>query len=68
MEAGKAWVGKGYRVSSRDQSILISADGKRQFRAPTYKNGINKIQANFQSRKDSFGRWMNNGHMNIDNR
>ena len=66
MEAGKAWVGKGYRVSSRDQSILISADGKRQFRAPTHKKGVNKIQANFQSRKDNFGRWTNNGHMDVD--
>ena len=67
MEAGKKWVGKGFRTSQREgSSILISADGKRQFRIPKYKEKLNKYQANFESRNSNSGQWSNNGHLNIE--
>ena len=65
MEAGKKWVGDGYSSSSRDKTILISKDGKRQFRAPSYKPRLGKYQANFESRESSKGRFTNNGHLDI---
>jgi len=64
MTAGKAWVGNGYRVAS-DGKTLVSSDGLRQFRPPTYKPKLNKQQANFESRKQNNGAWDSNGHLDI---
>ena len=64
MTAGKAWVGDGYTVAS-DGKTLVSSDGLRQFRPPTYKPKEKKLQANFESRKQNKGRWDNNGHLDI---
>ena len=62
--AGVKWVGKGFRISS-DVKALISADGTRQYRFPTYKPNQGKIQANFESRSNKSGKWTNNGHLDI---
>ncbi|MBQ7551372.1 MAG: hypothetical protein IJT04_07585 [Bacteroidales bacterium] len=66
IEAGKKWVGNGYRISS-DKKAWISADGKRQFRPPSYKPRLGKTQANFESRTINRGMWENNGHLDITN-
>ena len=63
---GRAWVGDGYRVAS-DGKTLISADGMRQFRPPSYKPNLAIYQANFEQRvPGQVGRqWFSNGHLNI---
>jgi len=63
---GKAWVGPGYRVSSRDPGILISEKGLRQYRPPSFKPaGPTAFQANLQSRLQDKGPWQNNAHVDI---
>jgi hypothetical protein len=64
MMAGRNWVGDGYRVAS-DGKTLISKDGLRQFRPPSFKPRLNMSQANFESREVSKGQWLNNGHVDI---
>ncbi len=64
MAAGKQWVGSGYRVAS-DGKTLISSDGLRQFRPPSYKPKLKKTQANFESRTTGKGAWQTNGHLDI---
>ncbi len=64
MELGKAWVGKGYRVSSSGKA-WISKDGLRQFRPPTHKPKLGIDQANFQWRNVNQGAWQGNGHLEI---
>jgi len=61
---GEAWVGKGYTVGS-DGKTLISADGLRQYRPPTYKPNLRRTQANFESRPVPHGAWGSNGHLDI---
>ncbi|GAB5417015.1 MAG: hypothetical protein Crog4KO_18820 [Crocinitomicaceae bacterium] len=61
---GKAWVGDGAKFSN-DGTILISADGLRQFRLPKYKSKIGRIQANFEWRNFSSGKWIGNGHLDV---
>ncbi|MGF6899969.1 YD repeat-containing protein [Paraburkholderia sp. GAS348] len=61
-------LGHGYRSSSRDESILISKDGLRQYRPPNSKDSpyaTTGVQANFQSRSVPHGEWQNNGHLNV---
>ena len=65
IEAGKKWVGKGYRTSSKNKNILISSDGKRQFRMPSHKPRHGKYQANFESRESFKGEFKNDGHLDI---
>jgi hypothetical protein len=64
MTAGRAWVGNGYRIAS-DGKTLISADGLRQFRPPSYKPKLGIRQANFEMRNAAKGRWQSNGHLDI---
>jgi RHS repeat-associated protein len=64
MRLGKAWVGEGYRIAS-DGKTLVSKDGLRQFRPPTFKPKQNKIQANFEQRMQPRGEWLDNGHLDI---
>ena len=69
---GQRFVGPGYRVMSGNKG-LISADGLRQFRFPAAKRGVNPvtgrpwsktgIQANFESRLEAAGEWLNNVHL-----
>ena len=61
---GEAWVGKGYTVAS-DGKTLISADGLRQFRPPSFKPRLGIQQSNFEQRLQPEGRWQSNGHLDI---
>jgi len=65
---GAAWVGPGYRVSSRSEDIWISADELRQFRLPSTKKtplSPTGFQANLESRPISSDNWKNNGHLDV---
>jgi hypothetical protein len=62
--AGKTWVGKGSRTAS-DGKTLVSRDGLRQYRPPSYKPQLGKTQANFESRANPSGKWETNGHLDI---
>jgi RHS repeat-associated protein len=64
MNAGKSWVGDGFRIAS-DGKTMISANGLRQFRPPSLKPRLNKIQANFEWRNVNKGKWQGNGHLDI---
>jgi len=59
-----AWVGKGYTIAS-DGKTLVSADGLRQFRPPSFKPKLGIQQANFEWRNVSKGAWQGNGHLDI---
>lgn len=61
---GEAWVGKGFTVAT-DGKTLISADGLRQFRPPSYKPRLGISQANFEQRLQPTGQWQSNGHLDI---
>lgn len=43
--AGESWVGAGYRVAS-DGKTLVSSDGLRTFRPPSWKPDLGKYQGN----------------------
>ncbi|MDY7094418.1 MAG: RHS repeat-associated core domain-containing protein [Acidobacteriota bacterium] len=62
---GEAWVGEGFSIAS-DGRTLVSADGLRQFRPPTFKPRLGRYQANLQARPPGFTHWQSNGHLNID--
>ena len=62
--AGQSWVGEGYRIAS-DGKTLISRDGLRQFRPPSYKPNLDSWQANFEQRWTPEGQWQGNGHLDI---
>lgn len=64
MEAGKSWVGSGYKIAS-DGKTMVSSDGLRQFRPPTFKPRLNKTQANFEWRNVNKGPWQGNGHLDV---
>ncbi|MFU8862097.1 MAG: hypothetical protein ACNA8K_16950 [Cyclonatronaceae bacterium] len=64
LAAGKAWVGEGYTVAKNGR-ILISSDGLRQFRLPSYKPNLGIQQANFEWRIVPRGQWQGNGHLDI---
>ncbi len=61
---GKAWVGKGYTIAS-DGKTLISSNGLRQFRSPSFKPRLGIMQANFEQRFQPTGQWQSNGHLDI---
>ena len=61
---GEAWVGVGYRVAS-DGKTLVSADGLRVFRPPSYKPKLGKEQANFEWKVADGGQPTGNGHLDI---
>ena len=63
-DLGLAWVGPNYRVAS-DGKTLISADGLRQYRPPSYKPNLGRTQANFETRYQPEGAWQANGHLDI---
>ncbi len=64
LELGKAWVGKGYTIAS-DGKTLVSSNGLRQFRPPSFKPKLGIQQANFQWRNVNRGGWQGNGHLDI---
>ena len=63
---GKAWVGDGYKVAS-DGKTLVSQDGLKQYRPPTYKPYQQGTQANFEQRfsGQETKKWQSNGHLDI---
>jgi RHS repeat-associated protein len=62
--AGRAWVGDDATVAS-DGKTLVSKDGLRQYRPPSYKPNLGKWQANFEERHVPSRRWQSNGHLDI---
>jgi filamentous hemagglutinin len=44
---------------------LVSQNGLRQFRPPSYKPSLDLWQANFEWRSVPSGRWFGNGHLTI---
>lgn len=65
---GKAWIGKGYKVAS-DGKTLVSAEGMRQLRPPSFKPRLKKTQAKFVRKSDgrSTNSWQDNAHLDISN-
>jgi len=61
---GQAFVGPGATVAS-DGRTLISADGLRQYRPPSFKPNLNLTQSNFERRFVAQGQWQSNGHLDI---
>jgi RHS repeat-associated protein len=61
---GKAWVGENYKIAS-DGKTLVSSDGLRQYRPPSYKPNLQKVQANFEGRVVADGQWQSNGHLDV---
>jgi filamentous hemagglutinin len=62
--AGRAWAGEGSKIAS-DGKTLVSADGLRQYRPPSFKPSMGRRQANFESRLVPRGQWQSNGHLDI---
>jgi hypothetical protein len=63
--AGESWVGEGYRIAS-DGRTLVSSDGLRTFRPPTWKPNEGKYQANFEYWiGERVGKPFGNGHLDI---
>ncbi len=61
---GVVWVGKRYRIAS-DGKTLVSANGRRQYRPPSYKPSLKKFQANFETRPPGVKKWQTNAHLDI---
>jgi len=61
---GRTWVGDGAKLAS-DGKTLVSADGLRQFRPPSFKPNLGIEQANFEQRLAPSGQWFSNGHLDI---
>lgn len=63
--AGESWVGEGYRIAS-DGKTLVSRDGLRTFRPPSWKPDLGKYQANFSYWiGERVGKPFGNGHLDI---
>lgn len=62
--AGKAWVGEGATLAS-DGKTLVSADKLRQYRPPTFKPDLGRVQANLEWRPRPAGEWQGNAHVDI---
>ena len=66
---GRAFVGRGATLAS-DGTTLVSKDGTRVFRPPSFKPSLNVRQANFQTRtlNERTGQWkiVGNAHMTIN--
>lgn len=63
---GRDWVGEGYKVA-RDGRTLVSSDGLRQYRPPTFKPDLGRYQANLERRFEGqrSREWQGNGHLDI---
>ncbi|WP_219905402.1 polymorphic toxin-type HINT domain-containing protein [Actinopolyspora mortivallis] len=68
MKAGRSWVGEGYKVTGRKKDVFLSKDELRQFRVPSEKPRLGKMQANFEYRNSPRGKWQANGHLDIRGR
>jgi hypothetical protein len=65
-QAGRAWVGEDAQLAS-DGKTLVSRDGLRQYRPPSYKPNLGRWQSNFEWRNGPSGQWQGNGHLNVTN-
>jgi hypothetical protein len=63
-EAGETWVGEEFTLAS-DGKMLLSRDGLRQWRPPSFKPKLGKWQCNFEWRLKTQGPWQSNGHLDI---
>jgi hypothetical protein len=63
-EVGRAWVGPNYKVAS-DGKTLVSQDGLRQYRPPSFKPRQGKVEANLEQRPAGQKAWQSNAHINI---
>jgi RHS repeat-associated protein len=61
---GEAWVGPGSHIAS-DGKTLVSADGLRIYRPPSFKPNQGKVQANFERKVVAGGQPVSNGHLDI---
>ena len=61
---GRAWVGEGYTVAS-DGKTLVSANGLRQYRPPSWKPNLQRWQANLEWRPEGVTQWQGNAHIDI---
>jgi hypothetical protein len=61
---GEAWVGENPTLAS-DGRTMVSEDGLRQYRPPTYKPQLDAWQANFEQRMPGTRGWFTNGHLDI---
>jgi RHS repeat-associated protein len=61
---GKAWVGEDAELAS-DGKTLVSKDGLRQYRPPSYKPKLGRVQANLEARLKPEGQWQSNAHIDI---
>ena len=61
---GRAWVGANFTIAS-DRRTLVSRNGLRQCRPPSFKPSLGKEQANFEQRSVPNGQWQSNGHLDI---
>ncbi len=64
LRLGESWVGSGARSLSNGKG-MISQDGLRVFRYPSYKPNLNKIQGNFERYLPGSRRPIGNGHLDI---
>ena len=62
--AGQAWVGDTPYLAS-DGKTLVSEDGLRQWRPPSYKPQLGRWQSNFEARLVPTGQWQSNGHLDV---
>jgi filamentous hemagglutinin len=61
---GEAWVGEGATTAS-DGTTMVSKDGLRQFRPPSMKPNLGRVQANLEARPQANGAWQSNAHIDI---
>lgn len=62
--AGRAWTGPDARLS-QDGTTLVSKDGLRTYRPPSYKPRIGKVQANFEWKVPGVREPIGNAHLDI---
>jgi len=65
---GQAWVGPGARQAANGK-VWVSADGLRQWRPPSFKPRLGRVQSNIEERwpnaHGDLGQWQRNGHLDI---
>src|SRR5690606_31556792 len=61
---GYAWVGDGWRWSS-DGKAMVSADGLRVYRPPSWKPDLGKYPANLEWKVEGISQPQGNAHIDI---
>ncbi len=61
---GRAWVGDDAKLAS-DRKTIVSKNGLRQYRPPSFKPNLGRVQANLEARLKPEGPWQSNGHIDI---